>query len=84
MEFRADGSYILYDKDCDPENEPGEITYRDFGDEIQAQSHPVYEKPWTLVFRASPDKKSLTLTFPDAGTTATIERMPENKCVAQS
>ncbi|QNN69429.1 hypothetical protein [Thermomonas carbonis] len=84
MEFRADGSYILYDKECFPETEPGEVTYRDFGDEIQVQSRAVGEKPRTLVFHASPDKRSLTLTFPDSGTTATIERTPGNKCVAQS
>jgi hypothetical protein len=84
MEFRGDGSYILYEEDCYPSNEPSEISYRVFGDEVQAQSRPAGEKSRTLVFHASRDRATLSATFPEDGMVATLERIPENKCVAQS
>jgi hypothetical protein len=83
MEFRQDGSFILYDIDCDPLNSPEESAYQLVGDDIYVTSIHPSVNPASLAIHADMGRRVLAFTYPDLNTLVTIERTPGNKCFKQ-
>ena len=84
LEFRQNGSFILYDIDCDPLNSPEESTYQLAGDDIYVTSIYPSESPASLVMHANRERMAITFKYPDSNIPVTIERTPGNKCLKQS
>jgi hypothetical protein len=84
FEFRQNGSFILYDVDCDPLNSPEESAYQLAGDDIYVTSIYPSVNPASLAIHADRGRKMLTFTYPDSKIPVTIERTPGNKCFKQS
>ena len=84
LEFLPNGGVVVYDNDCDAENDPSEVSYTVEGRDIYVTNHLHGGDHTALTLHSSGNRKKLFLTWPNTRTVATLERVAENSCVKQS
>lgn len=83
IEFRPDGTVVLWDSSCNSQNVPEEISYHIDHGGVYVTNHLPGKDHASFSLHPSQDRGKLILTWPDTGTNATLTRMPGKGCTEE-